>query len=46
MDNTIYIIFGVLFVVFLLILINNKSKSKKRNSKSFMGDYKRKDKSK
>ncbi len=46
MDNTIYIVLGVLFVAYLLIAINNRSKSKKRNSKKFMGDYKRKDQSK
>lgn len=43
-SQTTYIVIGVLFVVYLLIRIMNRRKSKKRNSREFMGGYKRKNK--
>ncbi len=42
MDNTIYIVLGVLIVVYLAISITNRNKAKRRKSKKFMEDYKRK----
>ncbi len=45
MNNyTIFIIFGGLFILYLIILMTNRSKSKSRKSRKFMGDYKRDDK--
>ena len=46
MDNTIYIVLGGVFLVYLFLTITNRSKSKKRSSKRFMGDYKRRDEKK
>lgn len=44
MDNTIYILFGVLFAVYVGISMMNRKKSKERKSRKFMEDYKRKEK--
>lgn len=44
MDNTIYIVLGVVFAIYLVITITNKRKNKERKSRKFMGDYKRKGK--
>lgn len=43
-SQTTYIVIGVLFSVYLLITMLNKRKSKTRNSREFMGSYKRKKK--
>ncbi|WP_165776632.1 hypothetical protein [Maribacter sp. 4G9] len=42
MDNSIYIVLGVVFAIYLVITITNKRKNKERKSRKFMGDYKRK----
>jgi len=44
MNNTIYIILGVVFALYLVVTITNRNKSKERKSKTFMSDYKRKNK--
>ncbi|NHF57792.1 hypothetical protein FK220_000465 [Flavobacteriaceae bacterium TP-CH-4] len=44
MDNTFYFILGALFVLYLIVTITTRNKSKKRKSRKFMEDYKRKDK--
>ncbi len=44
MNNTIYIILGVVFAVYLVVTITNRNKSKERKSKKFMENYERKDK--
>lgn len=41
MDNTIYIVLGVVFAIYLVITITNKRKARERKSRKFMGDYKR-----
>lgn len=41
MDNTIYIVLGVVFAIYLVITITNKKKAKERKSRKFMGNYKR-----
>lgn len=46
MNNTIYIILGVLFAVYLAISMMNRRKSKERKSRRFMEHYKRKEKEK
>jgi hypothetical protein len=46
MDNTIYIILGVVFAIYLGITITNRNKSKARKSRKFMSDYKRKEREK
>jgi cbb3-type cytochrome oxidase subunit 3 len=46
MDNTIYIVFGILAVLYLWIVFRNRGKSKDRRSRKFMDDYERKDKKK
>ncbi|MFX0558218.1 hypothetical protein ACOCEA_15555 [Maribacter sp. CXY002] len=43
MNNTIYIILGVVFAIYLGITIINRNKSKERKDRKFMSDYKRKD---
>lgn len=43
MNNTIYIILGVVFVIYLVISITNRRKSRDRKSRKFMSDYKRKE---
>jgi hypothetical protein len=42
--NTIYIILGVVFAIYLAIRITSRSKSNDRKSRKFMGDYERKNK--
>lgn len=44
MDNTIFIVLGVVFAIYLVITITNKKKAKERKSRKFMQDYKRKKK--
>lgn len=44
MNNTIYIVLGVVFAIYLVITILNRNKSRARKSKKFMEDYHRKDK--
>ncbi|NJB72371.1 uncharacterized membrane protein YuzA (DUF378 family) [Saonia flava] len=39
---SIYIIFGVCALVFLVIQLNNRKRSKQRKSKKFMDGYDRK----
>lgn len=42
MNNTMYIILGVVFAIYLVLTILNKNKSKSRRSRKFMEDYQRK----
>lgn len=44
MDNTIYITFGILAVLYLWIVAKNRRKSKDRKGRKFMEDYDKKDK--
>ncbi|MGB3145461.1 MAG: hypothetical protein WBB24_15275 [Maribacter sp.] len=44
MNNTIYIILGVVFAVYLVITMMNRKKSNSRKSRKFMEDYERKNK--
>ncbi|MEH6512409.1 hypothetical protein [Maribacter arcticus] len=43
-SNTIYIILGVVFAIYLVIRITSRGKSSDRKSRKFMGDYERKEK--
>lgn len=43
MDNTIYIVLAVLFIVYLWISIYNRRRSRKRGKRKFMEDFRRKD---
>ncbi|MFS4418306.1 hypothetical protein [Maribacter sp. 2307ULW6-5] len=43
MDNTIYIILGVLIVIYLAVTIMNRRQAKERKSRKFMEKYKRKE---
>jgi len=43
-SNTIYIILGVIFAIYLAIRITSRGKSNDRKSRKFMGDYERKEK--
>ena len=43
-SNTIYIILGVVFAIYLAFRITGRGKSNERKSRKFMGDYERKDK--
>ncbi|WP_180268563.1 hypothetical protein [Maribacter sp. 6B07] len=43
-SNTIYIVLGVVFAIYIAIRITNKGKSSTRKSRKFMGDYERKTK--
>lgn len=43
-SNSIYIILGVVFAIYLVIRITSKGKSSERKSRKFMGNYERKDK--
>ncbi|WP_339651549.1 hypothetical protein [uncultured Maribacter sp.] len=43
-SNTIYIILGVVFAIYLVIRITTRGKSNDRKSRKFMGDYERKNK--
>lgn len=44
MDYTIWYILGGLFIIWLLISINQKKTSRRRRSRTFMEGYTRKDK--
>lgn len=46
MNNTIYIILGIVFAIYLVITILNRNKSRSRKSRKFMEDYDRKNKEK
>ena len=37
--NTIYIVFGIVAVIYLIILMTNRRQSKSRKSRKFMEDY-------
>lgn len=41
--NTIYMILGGVFMIYLIISVTTRGKSKARKSRKFMEDYKRKD---
>ncbi len=43
-NNTMYMVLGGVFMLYLIVTIMTRNKSKARKSKKFMGDYKRKDK--
>ncbi len=43
-ENMIYYVLGTVAVMYLLLSMNNKRKGKKRKSRGFMSDYKRKQK--
>ncbi len=43
MNNTLYIVLGGVFMLYLIVTITTRSKSKQRKSRKFMQDYKRKD---
>ena len=43
-NNTIYLILGGVVMVYLIISLTTRSKSKARKSRKFMEDYKRDDK--
>lgn len=42
-NNTIYIIFGVVFAIYVGVRLMNRGKSRERKSRKFMEDYKRKE---
>ncbi|WP_164721438.1 MULTISPECIES: hypothetical protein [unclassified Maribacter] len=44
MNNSIYIVLGVVFAIYIGITITNRNKSRARKSKKFMDNYERKDK--
>ncbi len=44
MDNTIYVVIGILFVIYLFISIYNRNKSRSRRSKKFMDGFNRDEK--
>ncbi len=46
MNNTIYIILGVVFAIYLGFSFMNRKKSQDRKSRKFMEDYKRKEEKK
>ena len=43
MDNTIYIVLGVVFIIYLWISIYNRKIGRRRRKRRFMEDYRRKD---
>ncbi len=43
-NNTMYLVLGGVFMLYLIITLTTRSKSKARKSKKFMEDYKRNDK--
>ncbi len=43
-NNTMYLVLGGVFMLYLIITLTTRSKSKSRKSKKFMEDYKRNDK--
>ncbi|MEP3211493.1 MAG: hypothetical protein ABJN95_20065 [Maribacter sp.] len=45
-NNTMYIILGGVFMLYLIISLTTRNKSKARKSRKFMEDYKRDDKKK
>jgi hypothetical protein len=44
MNNSIYIVLGVVFAIYIGITITNSNKSRALKSKKFMDNYERKDK--
>jgi len=46
MNNTIYIILGVVFAIYVGFRFMNRGKSRDRKSRKFLEDYKRKDEKK
>ncbi len=45
-NNTIYMVLGGVFMLYLIISLSTRSKSKARKSRKFMEDFKRDDKKK
>lgn len=45
-DNTIYIVLGVVAVVYIFISMTNRRQSKSRKSRKFMEGYKSRDRDK
>lgn len=45
-NNTIYMVFGGVFMLYLIISLSTRSKSKARKSRKFMEDFKRDDEKK
>lgn len=45
-NNTMYMILGGVFMLYLIVTITTRGKSKERKSRKFMGDYKRDDEKK
>jgi len=43
-NDKIYLLLGGIFMVYLIVTILSRNKSKARKSREFMEDYKRKDK--
>ncbi|KKO06354.1 hypothetical protein LCGC14_0067730 [marine sediment metagenome] len=43
-SNTIYIILGVVFAIYLAVRITSRGKSNDRKSRKFMDNYERKEK--
>lgn len=43
-NNTIYMVLGGVFMLYLIISISTRSKSRARKSRKFMEDFDRKDK--
>lgn len=43
-SNTIYIILGVVFAIYLAVRITSRSKTNERKSRKFMDNYERKEK--
>ncbi|WP_396638379.1 hypothetical protein [Maribacter sp. R77961] len=44
MNNTIYIVLGIVFAIYIGITITNRNKSRARKSRKFMDNYERKEK--
>ncbi|WP_430905845.1 hypothetical protein [Maribacter sp. 2-571] len=42
MNNTNYIVLGAVFMLYLIVTISTRNKSRKRKSRKFMEDYERK----
>jgi hypothetical protein len=45
-NNTIYMVLGGVFMLYIIVTLTTRSKSKARKSRKFMGDFDRKDKKK
>lgn len=45
-NNTIYVIFGGVLMLYIIIRLSSRGKSKARKSRKFMEDFERKDKKK